>query len=54
MKYGLAVFGALAALPAAAHEGGHLPVHMHPHGTELLLALTVAIAVGVGLYLKRR
>lgn len=50
MKYLVFATAALAALPAVAHEGGHLPLHVHPHGMELMLA----VAVGMALYLRRK
>lgn len=55
MKYLAAAAAALAALPAAAHTDPGLPLHVHPHGGELILiipAVLVAVA-GVLLYIRR-
>lgn len=43
-----------AAAPAAAHEGGHRALHLHPHGTELVLILPLLIALAVGVFFVRR
>ncbi|MCU4652017.1 hypothetical protein N8I71_04205 [Roseibacterium sp. SDUM158016] len=42
-RIAIASGAALAALPAAAHEAGGV-VHIHPHGTEALLALATVFA----------
>ena len=36
----------LAALPAQAHEAGHLPAtHAHPHGIEAVVLAAVGLAL---------
>ena len=43
-----------ATLPAMAHTDSALPLHAHPHGSELLLALPLIAAAGIGIYLLTR
>lgn len=54
MKYLAAAAASLAALPAAAHQDGHLPVHLHPHGSELTLIVPAVLVVGLGLFMIAR
>lgn len=42
------------ALPALAHTDHALPVHAHPHGAELLLAIPVVVVLGAAAYLYAR
>lgn len=41
-------------LPALAHGDAGTPVHAHPHGAELLLALPLLAVAGMAAYLYAR